>query len=174
MKKIILLLVLVCFGAPLSVQGHSALTSSNPAEGESIEQPLKEIRLNFEGALEQGSKMSIENEEGSLEFEDMTVSEQTMIGTFSEALPNGNYTIVWEIISADGHLLDGEILFEVNGESVQEEEESIEPDTTEQTEVPEATDTSEENGNNWLVTLLIAAAVVLLVVSLYGLFVKKR
>ena len=181
MKKTILLLLLVCLGAPLSVQGHSALTSSNPAEGESIEEPLEEIRLDFEGGIEQGSTMSIESEEDSPEFEDITVLEQAMVGTFSEALPNGTYTVVWEVISADGHPLEGEILFKVKADNAEEEpaaenveEESVKPDVMEETEAQEAADTGEESGNNWLVTLLIGIAVILLLVSLYGLFVKKR
>ncbi|RNF40106.1 copper resistance CopC family protein [Planococcus salinus] len=191
MKKIILLLVVICLWAPLSVLGHSSLSSSTPAEGERVEQPLEEIRLEFGGGIEQGSTMSIKNEEESLEFEDIAVSEQEMVGTLSEALPNGTYTVTWEIISADGHPLSGEILFEVEQESVEEPvaEERVEDQATEEEEeavsdpqpgeeqeaaIPEAADASEESGTNWLVTLLIGAAVILLLISLYGLFVKKR
>ncbi|MGI2327832.1 copper resistance CopC family protein [Planococcus sp. YIM B11945] len=182
MKKLVVLLAMLVLALPFSVEAHTTLTSSTPAEGEMITEPLEEIQLVFGTAVEQGSKMELQGESASYEFESIEITDNTMKGTISEELPNGAYTVKWNIIGEDGHPIEGEYSFGVNVETAEEvppaEEESVAEEPPVEENQPAAdetaqTTTSSESGSNLFVTVLIAAAAVLLIVGLYGLLKKK-
>lgn len=194
MKKIILALLLIILALPLSVQAHTTLTSSTPAEGEVIQEKLEEVQLTFGTVIEKGSTMTIQGEDMVHELENITVSDNVLTGTIMEELPNGAYTIQWKIIGADGHPIDGQVPFAVNIETAEEpaveeegtadEEPAVENEGTEDEEPAieeEQTETAEASGqeageeeSNILVTVLIVVAALLVVIGMFRLFKKKQ
>ncbi|MDQ0429478.1 methionine-rich copper-binding protein CopC [Planomicrobium stackebrandtii] len=185
MKKIITLLVLAIFSLPLIGQAHTTLSSSSPAEGEVMVEPLEEVVLTFGTVIEQGSSMTLESEGTTYEFDEITLSDSVMTGSLSEELPNAAYTIRWEIIGADGHPIEGEVPFELNVEAVAEEPaaeeaETEEEPTTEEAVVETETPAEEENAvqpaedeGNSIITVFLVAALLAVVFIAYRLLKKK-
>lgn len=176
---VVFLLLLV----PFSVQAHTTLLSSTPAEGENIMEALKEVQLVFGTKIEEGSTMSIEGESGSFEFDRIAVGDDSLVGTLNEALPNGSYRIRWNIIGEDGHPIEGEITFGVSIEIEEEKEEVTPAVVSEKAEEPEATtiaasekvaETQTESDSNLLVTILLVLAAILVVYGIYKLLLKKK
>ncbi|MGE6368045.1 copper resistance CopC family protein [Planococcus kocurii] len=180
MYKKFLILVFLLLLVPVSVQAHTTLLSSTPAEGENIMEALKEVQLVFGTKIEEGSTMSIEGESGSFEFDRIVVGDNSLVGTLNEALPNGSYRILWNIIGEDGHPIEGEITF---GVSIEIEEEVTPAVVSEKTEEPEAkttaasetvAETQTESDSNLLVTILLVLAAILVVYGIYKLLLKKK
>lgn len=172
LNKIFVILFLILL-LPFSVQAHTTLLSSTPAEGENITQALEKVELIFGTKIEEGSTMTIEGESESFEFDSIAVAEDSMVGDFSAALDNGSYRILWNIIGEDGHPIEGEIAF---GVSIEAEEEVAVP-TEEPVAVVEEAATAEvqtESGSNLLVTILLVLAAVLVVFGIYRLLMKKK
>ncbi|EGA90074.1 hypothetical protein GPDM_06835 [Planococcus donghaensis MPA1U2] len=184
MKKIMILLVLAIFSLPVVGQAHTTLSSSTPAEGSVVDETLEEVVLTFGTVIEQGSTMTLESEEMTYDFEEITLSSEMMTGAIKEQLPNGSYTIHWEIIGVDGHVIEGEVPFELAVEVAEEEpvedtnaETEEEPITekaidTEQ-ESAQASETSEEDGGNMLITVLLILAVGVIGFIVFRLLKKK-
>lgn len=182
-KKLFVLLFLILI-IPFSVQAHTTLMSSTPAEGENITEPLKEVQLAFGTEIEEGSTMTIEGESESYEFDSIAITGDSMAGEFSETLANGSYRILWNIIGEDGHPIEGEVAFGVSIEAPAEEKAA--PATTEKAEEPaepegesvaaseDAAEVQGEDGSNLLVTSLLVLAAVLVVYGLYRLLMKKK
>lgn len=114
MKKILAALLLVVFAAPFTAMAHTGLSSSNPAEGEQMSEPLEEITLIFETQIETGSTMALESAGQSFPLDEIAASGNTLQGKVAEGeLPNGDYTLAWSIIGEDGHPIKGEVHFEM-------------------------------------------------------------
>lgn len=186
MKKIFTVLLLSIFALPMVGQAHTTLSSSTPAEGEVVVEPMEEVVLTFGTVIEEGSTMTLESEGISYEFDEITVSDEVMTGTTAEELPNGAYTIRWNIIGADGHPIEGEVPFELNVEAVAEEpmaeeEEPVteeEPVAEEETpaaeeEAPQASENAEEDEGNPIITVLIVVALLVIAFGAYKLLKKK-
>lgn len=175
---VILFLILIL---PFSVQAHTTLLSSTPAEGENVTEALDRVQLVFGTKIEEGSTMTIEGESGSFEFDSITVAEDSMVGEFSEPLSNGSYRILWNIIGEDGHPIEGEIAF---GVSI-EEEAATAPVATEKADEPTeqsaavseeeaAPEAATEDGSNLLATIALVLAAILVVFGIYRLLTKKK
>jgi hypothetical protein len=94
---------------------HSALTSSTPADGAVVTEPLERIDLTFSEAplagLDAGLRIQVTDADGTdVSTGDVTVSGMTM-GKAVE-LENGAYTVLWRYVSPDGHPIDGSYGFE--------------------------------------------------------------
>ncbi|ANU24506.1 copper resistance CopC family protein [Planococcus donghaensis] len=184
MKKIMILLILAIFALPVVGQAHTTLSSSTPAEGSVVTETLEEVVLTFGTVIEQGSTLTLESEGVTYDFEEITLSSEAMTGAIKEELPNGMYTIQWTIIGVDGHLIEGEIPFELAVEVVEEEpveEESVvetveepvvEEATVTEEQTAQATETTEDEGGNLLVTILLILAVA--VIGFFGFRLLKK
>jgi methionine-rich copper-binding protein CopC len=94
---------------------HSALTSSTPADGAVVTEPLDRVDLTFSEAplagLDAGLRIEVTDADGTdVSTGDVTVSGMTM-GKAVE-LENGAYTVLWRYVSPDGHPIDGSYGFE--------------------------------------------------------------
>lgn len=93
---------------------HSRLESSTPSDGEVISEELREITLTFSGKIEQGSTFKLlDSKEQVVSIENITIKDTEITGTIPVSLINGTYVVDWNIISADGHQMEGEFSFEV-------------------------------------------------------------
>ncbi|WP_202077364.1 copper resistance CopC family protein [Caldalkalibacillus salinus] len=144
---------------PQQATAHTYLDTSNPQEGEVVEEPLETIELFFETRIENVSTFYLVDEQGNnIEPENIDVGDDTMTGTFSEPLSSGAYTLEWDIIGLDGHRVTGSFPFEVDYEAQTEDdtaqgtEEGQEPDespnqegVSEDSEETESTDEPAQN-----------------------------
>ncbi|WP_158582993.1 copper resistance CopC family protein [Lysinibacillus yapensis] len=160
---------------------HSNLGASNPADGEVVAEPLNEITLEFEGQIEQGSFIEVTTTSGqAVEIQDITIGEGTLTGTVAEPLPNGDYSVNWSIISADGHPLEGDFSFKVDVPVTEAEEVSEEAaeasETTgtaeETTEANNQTTEAEEESSSGATILIVVLVIAILAGGIF--FFKKR
>ncbi|QSB23337.1 copper resistance CopC family protein [Curtobacterium sp. 24E2] len=94
---------------------HSALTSSTPADGAVVTEPLDRVDLTFSEAplagLDAGLRIQVTDAAGT----DVSTGEVTVSGmTMGKAvdLEAGAYTVLWRYVSPDGHPIDGSYGFE--------------------------------------------------------------
>ncbi|QDP39600.1 copper resistance CopC family protein [Radiobacillus deserti] len=181
MKKIWTVLALLLLFAP-TVQAHSVLIESNPAEGATMQEELSQISLTFNTKVEEGSTFTLVSGDGQeLTPLEVNIQDSVLTGTFDPPVPNADYTVEYDVIGADGHPIEGSYTFsvavETNEQEAEEpEDETIEDDTkTEDTseqssetdpEEASTTDNSEENSTNWVAIVVIAVVVIALIVIL--------
>lgn len=180
-KRVITLIVLLLALTSNQVFAHTALKESSPNDGQVVKEPLQEISLVYETKIEQTSKFEVINSNGeSVSFENFIVEEDLMKGSFSQPLENGSYNVVWKIVGADGHIIDGGFSFTVDApvEETQTEEqtdnqteENIEQIVDSQkedakVEEPRANQESEQTMPNYLIPTIV----IILLITGAGLF----
>ncbi|WP_412168612.1 copper resistance CopC family protein [Curtobacterium flaccumfaciens pv. flaccumfaciens] len=94
---------------------HSALTSSTPADGAVVTEPLESVDLTFSEAplagLDAGLRIQVTDASGAdVARGDVTVSGTTMRRAVD--LDQGRYTVLWRYVSPDGHPIEGTLAFE--------------------------------------------------------------
>ena len=68
---------------------HTGLESSSPQNGDIVNEELQQITLTFEAKIEQGSTFELQNSNGdSIPVENISISENQMVGNFSNPLEN--------------------------------------------------------------------------------------
>lgn len=170
MKKfntIVLFLALLLI-AP-SVEAHTHLQSTNPADGEVVTSALSSISLTYDGKIENGSSFRISASEGeNIEVQAFTIENNVLTGTLAQSLKNDEYTVIWSSISQDGHPMTGEFSFSVNvlTEEAAEQNNSIkEENESEQAAIEEKKDNKpreeKASSNNLLIVLGLLAAIVI-------------
>jgi methionine-rich copper-binding protein CopC len=115
-KRLPLLLVLTAFAVSAlatPASGHSALVSSNPAEGESVEAPASVSLVFNEALIEVGSELSVTDASGATTVLTPTYPEPTTLVALLPALAAGPASVTWRVVSADGHPIDGILTFTV-------------------------------------------------------------
>lgn len=165
------LLFLICL-LPVSVEAHTSLKSSNPAEGSALPEPVDRIRLTFSEAVEKTSTLRVVDANGV----EQSLAKPLIIGNelsavVSEPLTEGKYTIKWASISDDGHPVKGTIRFTVLGAAKVETStvEKAEPMETKASVVPEA-----EPASPGLIPTLLPWIVGGLLISIVILLVLRR
>lgn len=172
LKKLFFLIICTLFIGPTIANAHTALTSSNPADGQVVTEDLTELVLTFAGQIESLSTMKLlkDGQEVPLNVE---LQDKQMIGTLSSPLNNGPYVIEWSIAGEDGHFITGEIPFTVQMEQKVEQEQSIEtkeptPDKEDKAEDQVKNDNTNEQ-NNTQSSNMIIILVPIVVVIIFGI-----
>lgn len=170
---------------PSLASAHTALSSSNPEEGEVVQDELKEVTVQFETKIEEISTIKLKKDNQEIPFKEVQVEEQQMIGLLQDTLPNGSYMIEWTIVGEDGHPISGEIPFMVKGiEQTEDSGVSDQNQSNQEDETKEKTDSPNPEKNNEpiedkaqssssLTLILIVVLTLILGVSL-GLILKKK
>src|SRR5690606_32893723 len=87
---------------------HTHLVSTNPAEGETVDENIKNIDLTYEGKIEEGSIFKVLASDGKeMEIHSISINNGVLSGIMLDPLPNDTYTVEWDSISEDGHPLSG-------------------------------------------------------------------
>lgn len=157
---------------------HSELTGSNPTDGQVVKKALDEVSITFSGKIEKGSDITVTDSQGKeVESNDLTIDNTEMTASFDEPLENDDYKVDWNVLSADGHPVEGTYSFSVDAKEVKEEkaaetttEEKVE--TKEKEEKPATTTKEEVTGPS--VGMLAAVFGGLVVVIGGGLFFLLR
>lgn len=184
MKKITLIVFFILMLIPTLASAHTALSSSNPEEGEVVNGSLYEVNVVFETDIEEISTLKLIKEDQEISFQDLKVESKQMTGILEEPLANGTYSIQWTIVGEDGHPISGEIPFLVKGsEQAAEQDQNTKEDTAEEeVEGESATEKSSaekqnkeiEESSSPFVLILIVAFTVILGVSIGLIYKKKR
>lgn len=140
LKKIALFssLLFLLFGA--NVFAHSHIEDSSPKNGEVLTEPLKNITLSFETAVEQTSTFTLTDANGTeISLPGVTINGNQLNAKVENELSNGSYTIHWKIIGEDGHPLEGDIPFTVQLPEAAIQNETVETvvNSTEESETAE-------------------------------------
>lgn len=154
------LLVALCaffVAAPSTAFAHDELIGSTPDDGEIVETGPSEIDLRFsanplegEGATE---VLVIDPSGAEVQQGDPVLDRNGVIQELSAADERGTYTVVWRIVSSDGHPISGELTFSVGETSVP----AAIPTTT---DADVATDAGTDAGGFDLTPILIVLGVV--------------
>lgn len=160
MKKIIGLTLLVFLLSGPSAFAHTGLESSTPAEGEVVTEELQEMVLAFNTELEKASSFTVKDAEGMEIPLGVSVENDTMVGTLGAAMADGEYTVNWNIIGADGHPIEGAYAFTLKTGA-----ETAVPDVPKVTEAPaetvqEVQAEPEEAGSSYTLVLVLMALIV--------------
>lgn len=140
MKKLLIItLLLMLF--PVTANAHSGLASSTPMEGGTLEESPTEIQFLFEAAIQQGSMTVTDKSGKDFPVYDISFSDKELLGKLDEELPNGAYTVDWNVISQDSHEITGTLTFNVETEVI--EEEVVEENDNELTSSEDAAETPE-------------------------------
>ncbi|MGD6817812.1 copper resistance CopC family protein [Metabacillus sp. 84] len=185
MKKLMMLLVfaLVAFNQT-SALAHSKLIQSNPEQGATVAEKLETVSLTFNTSIEQSSTFKVlKDGKTEVAVENIQLEGDTLTGTLPEDMENGSYTVSWDIIGADGHVIKDSFEFSLNApvEEKPAEEETEESEETpaeesqpaeETEEAPaEETQSAEETGSN---NSLIIIGVLLAAAALAAIFFSMR
>lgn len=96
--------------APASA--HDQLISSNPADGAKIDQQPEWIELEFSGEIQQvGSEVKVEIGGTDVSAGELTAEGKKLTVALPDNLKPGDYTVVWRVVSSDGHPISGEFGF---------------------------------------------------------------
>lgn len=163
MKKILFLATICLFLMGGKAFAHTGLESSNPSDGSTITDPIEEITLTFLTKIEQTSSFEIHGPNNTeVPVKDIVVVDDIMTGTV-DGLDNGEYTLTWNIIGADGHPINGDVSFTVNLPAVEAPVQEIEQEEEKVVEKPEPvndtsdveSDSSSSNFFTWMIILLV-------------------
>jgi methionine-rich copper-binding protein CopC len=129
----------------LPAYAHSELMGSSPEDGEQLYALPDELTLEFnENIAEIGIEITVTDSAGADATDGPPEVDGPVVSQPLGGGATGAYTVVWRVVSADGHPISGELTFEVlpttEGDTVSPSEESTEPATTDGTTEPESTE----------------------------------
>ncbi|MFZ0158349.1 MAG: copper resistance CopC family protein, partial [Kineosporiaceae bacterium] len=112
-----LIIVVACALASLAgpaatpAQAHSGVRSIEPADGSTLTTAPQAVRLTFtENVLAGTAQLRVTGPGGQVATEPVTQGPR-VVGPLPRELPNGAYTVLWRVTSADGHPISGSFGF---------------------------------------------------------------
>lgn len=179
MEKLLLITFVFMFVFTTSALAHTGLETSSPEDGEVVTEEMREIALTYEGKIEQGGTLEVSSSNGqSIPVEEISIEDTQMTGTFTNALENGDYTVVWNIIGADGHPIAGEFSFTVDvpvsETPIETEDEANSQDVNQNETILENVEDTKTNDQSQLPSYLIPVIVIVLIAIIVGIFVGLR
>ncbi|AZB41678.1 hypothetical protein CEF21_04835 [Bacillus sp. FJAT-42376] len=115
MKKIIVLLLFAFLTFhQTGALAHSELESSNPEQGAEVTEKLNQIDLTFSTKIEESSTFKVSKDGTEVPVQNVQINGSTLTGTLPEQMENGSYTVNWDIVGADGHVIKDSMEFTLN------------------------------------------------------------
>ena len=122
MFKKLFITILLVFSLNGHAFAHTGLESSSPQNGETISEEIQQIILTFETKIEQTSTIRLKSADGTeIPVKDITINDNQMVGNLESPLDHGDYQVLWNIIGADGHPIEGTFTFNVNKPNTEED-----------------------------------------------------
>jgi methionine-rich copper-binding protein CopC len=113
-----LLLLLLLFAAAPAL-AHAELVSAEPAPGETVTRPLKQIELHFDDEIMDQSQVALVASDFQLATNwTQSVDGSTLTVVLETGLPPGTYTVIWSAVTPDSHTTSGSYQFAVAGASI--------------------------------------------------------
>jgi copper transport protein len=106
------------FATPVAAWAHAELLSSNPGYGDRLSTAPAELRLEFSGAMDlTGARLGLQRRGGAamaLDHPALASPDRRAVAIpLPPHLGDGAYTLVWYFLGNDGHLMAGEVSFDV-------------------------------------------------------------
>ncbi|MCM3098743.1 copper resistance CopC family protein [Priestia megaterium] len=185
MKKIIGLLLACFLAVPTVSCAHTHVQTTVPENGATVTAPLKEIKLTFETHIEKISTVTVTKDGQKISLASQKVEGHDLIASLDQPLKNGSYTVDWEIVGEDGHVMKDSIAFKVDGKDEAKEEntqaagkDSEKKQDATQSEQHQksavANDEKTENNDSSSFFVIMIIAIVVVVGALLIIFRKKK
>ena len=114
--RALLVLLLGSLVFPASGWAHATLTRIVPDNGSVLASAPRSVRVVFDDDVRGGSGIkAIQNDGGAsvLDGKARVVGGRTLVIPLRQGLPNGDYTVLWRVVSDDGHTIAGVTVFGV-------------------------------------------------------------
>jgi copper transport protein len=113
--RALLVLLLCSLALPGSAWAHATLVKVTPENGAVLSTPPTAVRLEFDDAVRAGSGIkAVRNDGGSvLAGKARVVGGRTLVVPMRSGLADGDYTVLWRVVSDDGHTIAGVTVFGV-------------------------------------------------------------
>jgi copper transport protein len=113
--RILLLATAVALALPSAASAHATLIRSDPEDGAVVSVAPKTVRFTFDDDVRARSGIeAVRNGGGSvLGGKPRMVGGRVLVVPLRSGLGNGDYTVLWRVLSDDGHTLEGAIAFGV-------------------------------------------------------------
>nr|WP_272902508.1 copper resistance CopC family protein [Brevibacterium daeguense] len=98
---------------------HDQLIASNPEDGSELEQQPDWLELEFSGEIqEMGAEIQVmENGERDVSAGEIAVEGATLTSALPDDLAPAEYSVIWRVVSSDGHPISGEFTFTLKDDS---------------------------------------------------------
>ena len=109
--------ICLCFGWTRNVAwSHAYPTVSSPADGASLKEPPREVRIQFTEGLELAfSRITVKGPNGEVVSQGkMRQLAQDILAVDLKTLSPGNYMVEWQVLSVDTHITEGVLRFTVD------------------------------------------------------------
>jgi len=105
-------LVLLVAGAPVAL-AHDRVLSVDPADGASVAVAPDQVQLVLsEAPIALGTAVEVRGPDGGVvSVGDPVIADATVTQALGGERPAGAYTVVWRVVSSDGHPIDGTSTF---------------------------------------------------------------
>ena len=116
----LLVALVVLLSTASTASAHTGFESSNPSDGQTIDQPVAEISLTFSGeATPAGEGFVVLDPSGQIREPDEVASVDDLTWTlrFDEPLAGGVVGVRWMVAAPDAHPIDGSFSFTVSAEA---------------------------------------------------------
>ena len=181
----VLLTVFAVLTTASPVQAHDELLGSDPAANATVDALPAELTLTFSGVIasETGaSEVQVTDAAGTSLADGEPTAQDNVLSQPLTGEASGAVTVLWKVVSSDGHPISGEFSFTVEGAPAPTPTETTPaPEPTETTATPVPTETTAPAGDEdssfgdvwpWVVFGILAAA--LLGAVVYVLLARAR
>lgn len=119
------LAVMLLFGLglmmPAPAVAHDEMTASTPKDGATLDEAPESIKLEFSGELQQiGSEVQVTTGAETVTVDEPVLEGRTITSALPDNMPAAKYTVVWRVVSSDGHPISGESTFTISGNDTEE------------------------------------------------------
>ena len=114
-RAVLLALVVAALAAPAAAYGHASISSSEPASRQRLQQSPTRIRIDFDQAVKVFSNGIHVYDDNGRDFARSVHLESGGHAVVARVprLPTGAYTVRWQALSGDGHVVSGVYTFGV-------------------------------------------------------------
>jgi methionine-rich copper-binding protein CopC len=120
LKKVLTAVCFLPLFVPSFASAHSGLEQAIPGQDATVENEIKEIALTFSTKIEKGSSLELKKDGKPVDIASVNIDNKQLIAKPAQPLKNGSYTVLWEIIGADSHPVNGEYSFTVKAADTNE------------------------------------------------------
>ncbi|WP_052259886.1 copper resistance CopC family protein [Pseudarthrobacter phenanthrenivorans] len=167
LARVLLALTTAAFvlASPAPAQAHDSLEASNPADGSTVSAMPAKIELTFDhipiainSIVRVEDATGTDQADGPVQIVDNQVSQPVKPGA-----PEGKYTVVWRVVSSDGHPIEGTFTFTAGG-----------PNTAPATAAATPAAAAGSGLPGQLVVVGIVAGVLVIGLVVAGLMIRRR
>ncbi|MEW1808312.1 copper resistance CopC family protein [Pseudarthrobacter sp. NPDC080039] len=115
MGRLLLLLTTAAFvmASPVAAQAHDVLVSSTPANGSTVSTVPTKVGLTFDHTpIAINSIVRVQDATGTDQADGpVSIVDNRVTQAVKPDAPSGKYTVVWRVVSSDGHPIEGTFTF---------------------------------------------------------------